>query len=254
MPFSVDKEERKYGSIALVKIQGREPNNTLIKEDLYAFPKLMQELSQEVDGMLLYSANEKFFSNGLDGAILLELPKEERRATVEAMMKIYPELFKIPKPWVAEIAGYAMAGGAVLSTAADNRYMLEKSGRIGFSEMLVGMPLPAVYLAGVQKLVNPKYLRDIMYGAAYKPEDALDIGLIDGIAPDRDKLRKMCLKQLDTLLRFQRQSFLMTRSLNRGAIIREMEALLPTDLEAGANAAMSSEFEDVLKKIASKNR
>jgi enoyl-CoA hydratase/carnithine racemase len=254
MSLSISKEDRRYGSIAYVEINGLEPNNTLVKADLNEFIETMNDLSREVDGMIVTSGNDKFFSNGLDGATLLNLSREERRETVVNMIRFYPQLFEIPKPWIAEIAGHAMAGGAVMATGADNRYMLAKSGRLGFSEMLVGMPLPAVYIMGVQKLVHPKYLREIMYGGAYKPEEALEIGLIDGIAQDKESLRKMSVKQMDGLLRLNRQAFLMTRNLNRGAIQQDMQRVLEKDVEAGGNAALSEEFDSVLNNIAKRNR
>ncbi len=254
MGFHVQFEQRKFGSIGVITIQGIEPNNTLNKESLEQFFITLQQTSEQADAMIVCSANEKFFSNGLDGAFLLEASKEMRRATVEEMIRMYGKLFSIKKPWVAEIAGHAMAGGAVISTAADNRFMLQNCGRIGFSEMLVGMPLPAAYVMGFRQLVQPKYIRDIMYGAAYKPEEALEIGLIDGIALDKESLRKMSLKKLDSLLRLNRPAFLMTRNLYRASIVSDIHKVEPDDLDQGGAAAVSDEFGSVLENIAKRNQ
>lgn len=253
MPFNIEYENRKFGKIAVITIEALSPNNTLNREMLAEFIDLMQKTSEEADGMIITSANEKFFSNGLDGATLLDLSKDERKETVSDMIRAYGKLISIKTPWIAELAGHTMAGGAVIATSADNRFMLQGSGRIGFSEMMVGMPLPTAYIMGIRNLVEPKAMRDIMYGAAYKPEEALEIGLIDGIAEDREALRKMSYKKIDSLLRLNRTSFLMTRNNYRKSIVDDIAKVEETDLKSGSEAAMSDEFESVLKNIARRN-
>jgi len=45
---------------------------------------------------------------------------------------------------VAAINGHAIAGGCVLACCADRRIMARESGRIGVTEILVGVPFPAL--------------------------------------------------------------------------------------------------------------
>lgn len=253
MSFEIEYENRKFGKIAIITMKALPPNNTLNREMLSDFIDTMEKVSEAADGMIVVSANEKFFSNGLDGATLLKLNKEERRDTVSDMIRAYGKLIAIKTPWIAELAGHAMAGGAVIAMSADNRFMLAGSGRIGFSEMMVGMPLPTAYIVGIRTLVEPKYIRDIIYGAAYKPEEALEIGLIDGIAEDKESLRKMSYKKIDSLLRLNRTSFLMTRNNYRKSIVEDISSVEENDLQSGGEAAMGDEFESVLKNIARRN-
>lgn len=254
MGFTKEFENRKNGKIAIISMDCIKPNNTLDKSMLLEFTKLLQDTSEEADAMLITSKNEKFFSNGLDGATLLKLDKEERVETIKEMILVYGKLIKIKKPWVVEIAGHAMAGGAVISCAADNRFMIKTGARIGFSEMLVGMVLPTNYVMGYQRFVHPRVVREMMYGAAYKAEEALEIGLVDGIAEDQDTLRKMSLKQIDGFLRFNRNSFLLTRNLYREEILRDIERVLPNDLERCLPQAATEDFVIALENIAKRNR
>ena len=60
------------------------------------------------------------------------------------MHKLYDAVFYHPKPVVAAINGHAIAGGAVLACCADRRIMARESGRIGVTELLVGVPFPAL--------------------------------------------------------------------------------------------------------------
>jgi enoyl-CoA hydratase/carnithine racemase len=89
--------------------------------------------------------------------------------------------------------------------------MLQGSGRIGFSELAVGLPLPLNYIHGIHRIVQPSAVRLLIEGAAYKPEEALSIGLIDGVAEDAEKLRALVLKRFDAILRMEKEAFLPTR-------------------------------------------
>ena len=84
---------------------------------------------------------------------------------------------------VAAINGHAIAGGAVLACCADRRIMAREGGRIGVTEMLVGVPFPALAFEIVRFAVPPRYLPEFtLSGATYATDAALDRGWIDEIA------------------------------------------------------------------------
>ena len=53
-------------------------------------------------------------------------------------------VFFFPKPVVAAINGHAIAGGCVLAGCADRRIAARGGGRIGVTELLVGVPFPSL--------------------------------------------------------------------------------------------------------------
>ncbi|MDO8878322.1 MAG: enoyl-CoA hydratase-related protein, partial [Pseudolabrys sp.] len=76
--------------------------------------------------------------------------------------------------------GHAMAGGAVLAACADRRIMAAGPGRIGITEMLVGVPLPALAFEVVRFAVPPRHLPEFaLTGATYPTDAALQKGWID---------------------------------------------------------------------------
>jgi len=97
--------------------------------------------------------------------------------------RLYDMIFFHPKPVVAAINGHAIAGGAVLACCADRRIMVREPGRIGVTELLVGVPFPALAFEILRFAVPPRFLTEFaLSGATYATEAALDRGWVDELA------------------------------------------------------------------------
>ena len=104
-----------------------------------------------------------------------------------ALHRLYEAVFFHPKPVVAAINGHAIAGGCVLACCADRRIMARESGRIGVTEILVGVPFPALAFEIVRLAVPPWYLAEFtLSGATYVTDEALRRGWIDEVAEPED--------------------------------------------------------------------
>ena len=108
------------------------------------------------------------FSAGVD---LLRISAEGEgyvRQFLPALHRMFDAAFNLPKPMVAAVNGHAMAGGCVLACCADVRIAARGSGRIGITEMLVGVPFPALAFEVMRYAANPQYLADMaLSGATY---------------------------------------------------------------------------------------
>lgn len=251
-PFTV--EERKRGKVAILTINALPPNNTLSGAMLPELIESMKAAGAVADGIVVVSGHGKFFSNGLDGKLLLESSAEDRLRTIQGMTRLMAELLRLEKPWIAEIAGHAMAGGAVISICADYRYMLKDSGRIGFSEMAVGLPLPGVYTHLMHKVVHPRAVREMVEGTAYKPEEALEIGLIDGVESSPEALRNAVMKRMDSILRLDQEAWILTRKSYRQTLLHDIERDEAKDLDYIKWLVTQPVFERALNNIAGRNR
>jgi enoyl-CoA hydratase len=90
---------------------------------------------------------------------------------------------------VAAVNGHAIAGGCVLACCADRRIMAQDVGRIGVTEILVGVPFPALAFEIVRFAVPPRYLPEFtLSGATYASDEALRRGWVDEIAEPEDLL------------------------------------------------------------------
>ncbi|WP_328647189.1 enoyl-CoA hydratase/isomerase family protein [Amycolatopsis sp. NBC_00348] len=100
-------------------------------------------------------------------------------------------VFGFPRPVVAALNGHAIAGGAVLAAACDHRVLTTGPGRIGVTELLVGLPFPLAALEILRCAYGTTPLPSLTYsGATVGGEDALTRGLADELAPPEEVLER----------------------------------------------------------------
>lgn len=133
------------------------------------------------------------FSAGVDLFRLVDSGDEYVERFFPAMTKMFLELFALPKPVIAAVNGHAIAGGCILTLAADYRLMAAGNGRIGIPELAVGVPFPPSVLEAVRFAVPPQHLQMLIYTArTVVPDDALRFGLVDEVvAPETLETRAM---------------------------------------------------------------
>jgi len=137
---------------------------------------------------------------------------------------LFGEIVKFDKPLITEVTGHAMGGGAVITVACDYKYMLDGKGRIGFTEVNVGLPLPGSFIDRIKMCVSARYWAEVcLEGKTYKGAEAKTIGLIDDIAPNKEDLRKLTLKKLDTLSKIPMTAYRSTKNMLNSGLIDKLE-------------------------------
>lgn len=138
---------------------------------------------------VVLTAQGKVFSAGVDLIRLSEGGAGYVRNFLPVLHKLFDAVFFHPKPVVAAVNGHAIAGGCVLACCADRRIMARQSGRIGVTELPVGVPFPALAFEIVRSAVPARYLAEVTYsGATYDSDTALERGFIDEIAEPSELL------------------------------------------------------------------
>ena len=129
----------------------------------------------------------RIFSAGVDLKQLSDGGADYIRKFLPALHRLYEAVFYHPKPVVAAVNGHAIAGGCVLACCADRRIMAREAGRIGVTEILVGVPFPSLALEIVRFAVPPRYVPEFtLSGATYATDEALRRGWIDEVAEPED--------------------------------------------------------------------
>jgi len=111
---------------------------------------LLDEIEQQTRATLLlvHSAHEKIWSNGIDLEWLLaetgRNPDAGRRFP-ERIMALLRRLLTYPLTTVAVINGHAFAGGAIMACAFDFRFMRSDRGYFCFPEVDIQIPFLPVW-------------------------------------------------------------------------------------------------------------
>src|SRR5262249_39663011 len=122
------------------------------------------------------------FSAGVDLVRLLEGGAPYVRKFLPALSRMLATVFSHPAPVVAAINGHAIAGGCVLACAADRRLMARHGGRIGVTELLVGVPFPPAALEIMRCASAPQFFAEAIFGGVtYSPIEAVGRGWIHDI-------------------------------------------------------------------------
>jgi enoyl-CoA hydratase/carnithine racemase len=142
------------------------------------------EADPGIRALVVRSANDKFFSIGLDLPQLFGLSEEEFMAFYRAFNEMCMQLYTFPKPTVAAITGHAVAGGCVLALCCDYRLIAAGRKWMGLNEVKLGVPVPYLAHCVLQDLVGPLKAREVVEtGQFYPPEESLAMGLVDGVLP-----------------------------------------------------------------------
>jgi enoyl-CoA hydratase len=100
-----------------------------------------------------------------------------------ALSDAFLAVFGFPKPIIAAVNGHAIAGGAVLAAACDRRVLNAAHGRVGVTELLVGVPFPLSALEILRCVYGERRVAELTYfGRTYEGEEALALGLADELA------------------------------------------------------------------------
>ena len=131
---------------------------------------------------VVMTATGRTFSAGVDLVRLLEGGAPYIQKFLPALSTMFATVFSHPAPVVAAINGHAIADGCVLACAADKRLMARDGGRIGVTELLVGVPFPPVAMEIMRCAIAPQFFADAIFsGATYTPLEAVARGFIHDV-------------------------------------------------------------------------
>jgi len=199
------------------------------------------EKDASVRGLIIASAKKSIFVAGADLKTLLQAAKtDEMREFIEPGQQVFNRLANLKIPTVAAIHGASAGGGYEVALACDYRVASDAPAtRIGLPETGLGL-LPAwggctrlPRLIGAQKASEV-----ILKGKLYSAQEALNIGLVDEIAPAdqlldraREKLRAGKRKMVGSLRRddLTPQRRVPTSATGNPALARAYEIINKTE-------------------------
>jgi enoyl-CoA hydratase len=185
--------------------------NALDIELCEALASRFEALRTSDAGAIVITGTGRMFSAGVDLVRLSEGGAAYVRRFLPALHRLYDTVFNHPKPVVAAVNGHAIAGGCVLACCADRRIGARDGGRIGVTELLVGVPFPALAFEIMRLATAPQHFADgTLSGATFAPDAALARGLIDEIA-EPSALLDRAVAAAQSLAALSPQAFAVTK-------------------------------------------
>jgi 3-hydroxyacyl-CoA dehydrogenase/enoyl-CoA hydratase/3-hydroxybutyryl-CoA epimerase len=166
--------------------------NALYREAMAACVARLTVEKDSIAGVIITSAKQTFFAGG-DLNELIQVEQSQAQTFYETVLGLKAQLRALEtlgKPVVAAINGAALGGGWEICLACHHRVALDHpSVLIGLPEVTLGL-LPGG--GGVVRMVRllglEKALPYLLEGKRIRPQQALQAGLIDELAADRDDL------------------------------------------------------------------
>ena len=153
-------------TVAIVTMKNGE--NRFNPDFLNLLLNTLDDIEQNTDArnLVITSAHEKIFSNGIDLEWLVPVIQKKDAAAAKNFFYLLNRLFKrtltYPLVTVAAISGHAFAGGAIWSCAFDFRFMRTGRGFFCLPEVDLGIPfLPG--MLGLLKKAIPHHLLEEMH-------------------------------------------------------------------------------------------
>ena len=201
MRFSTLRYELSPQGIATVTFdEPGSPVNTMKPEwqaDMLALADQLQADQAALQGVLLTSAKTTFFA-GADLKGVLKLQASDAAAGfvgIEAVKKAFRRIETMGKPVVALLQGAALGGGWEVALIAHTRFALDKpSAMFGLPEVTLGLIPGATGITKMTRLLGLMAAQPyLMEGKLFNPNEALSLGLVDGLASSPEQLLELGL-------------------------------------------------------------
>ncbi len=180
--------------VLTIDMPGQSANtmNAVYRDAMAATVARLQAEQESIAGVIVTSAKKTFFAGG-DLNELIKVGKPQAQAFHDMVLALKAQLRALEtlgKPVVAAINGTALGGGWEICLACHYRVALDdQSLQVGLPEVTLGL-LPGG--GGVVRMVRmlglEKALPYLLEGKKVRPQQALQAGLVNELAGDRDEL------------------------------------------------------------------
>ncbi|MBO0769355.1 MAG: enoyl-CoA hydratase/isomerase family protein, partial [Solirubrobacterales bacterium] len=196
------KFDNRDGVVVLTLDDPNQSANTMNADftpSLKAAVEQLEGLGDALKGVVITSAKKTFFAGG-DLHMLKQVRPEnaaELSAVVEESKALLRRLETLGKPVVAAINGAALGGGYEIALASHHRILVDDSSAIvGLPEVSLGLlPGAGGVVRTVRKFGIVSALMNVLTKSlatpgfmGYKPDKALELGLVDEVVPSADAL------------------------------------------------------------------
>lgn len=168
------------------------------------------------------------FSGGFDLKVMLESPESALlllRKGGDLMLRMYT----LNMPVIIAATGHAVAAGAFMLLAVDERIGEEGPFKVGLPEVAIGMPLPHFVVEIARDRLSKRHFAGMNLATIYSPSEAIDAGYFDRIVPEGTAIEAAIARATELAATLDPGAFRACRTIIRGETAKRLEAFKATD-------------------------
>ena len=158
--------------------------------------------------LITTSRHKKIYSAGLDFKVF-DQHSEDIHNLIAELCRMFARFMELPFPTIAGINGHCLAGGFMFAMSHDLRIMNSELGKLGMTEINLGMTIPLNMMASLQAKMTPISLREVcLFGETLSPQQGFNLGIIDVLEKPESLIKTIFAKaKLLSTLAINREAF-----------------------------------------------
>ena len=202
--------------IAYVNLNRPKKRNALNSEMVVELKQVLTDLeSNDECKVIILSGEGDAFCAGADLEYLKTLQKntfEENLEDSNSLKELFEIIYHHKKIIIAKLTGHAIAGGAGLATVCDLVYAVPDC-KLGYTEVRIGF-IPAIVAVFLVRKVGESSAKELLLGGhLISADEALKMGMINGVIEDKDIHEVVKLKAEEICTRCSGSSLTSTKAL-----------------------------------------
>lgn len=195
-----------------------------------ALNRALDQAEKDKPGAIVIGGRAGMFSAGLNLKVLPTLAADDLRTTLNVFGRTMLRVFAFPIPTVAALTGHAVAGGAMLAFACDQRYFADGPFRLHLNETAIGLILPTWAITVAQASVPHRWHNEaILHARAYAPNEALEKGLVDGVSRPADRVMDDARAAAAALGVLDQNAYAGSKARMRASVVKWASDILETE-------------------------
>jgi enoyl-CoA hydratase len=209
----------------------RGKGNALNLELLAALGDALDTIDSSAARAAVITGQGSVFGAGVDLPELVSGGAAYVRQFIPRMTDVFRRLATFNQPLVAAVNGHAIAGGAILMLACDQRLLARGTARVGLSEIQVGVQFPAWALE-IARFATPRehFSTLVCTGRSWQPEAALARGLVDELVHP-EQLLDRAVQVAEEMAALDPATFAATKLAVRRPLVEAAERQAAGDAE-----------------------
>ena len=177
---------------------------------------------------------------------------DENKADSQRFKDMLLSIYNCPKPVIAKVSGYALAGGCGIASCCDF-IVADETAKFGYTEVKIGF-IPAIVLVFLTRRVNENWAKDLLLSSRFiSSDEALKMGFITRVV-ESGKIDTAIKQMCDTLVKYSPASIAKTKEMLRNIQDMPFEDALNYACEQNAEIRMTDDFKKGLSEFLNRNK